>query len=259
MWFRNVWTVCGFEFRRTLTWRRLLLTFALAMFPVMLICLVQFQGAHLERDDRGELSLFFLVPGVVCILGSILWATGVIHSELEEKTWTYLALRPVGRGAILTGKYCSAVAWTSICAMISLVACLAVLLAFGDRLTHGPSLALLAILSTAAYSAVFVLLGVLFPSRAMVAAVAYTAVMESIVAWLPAAINRFSVLFHLRCLFADWLLDASGTHGPGFDSLFFDTMTAEQHLAVLIGIVATFLSAAAIILRRRQLMLSADQ
>ena len=72
----KIWTVFEFEFRRTLTWQRSLMAFALAMFPVFMIALVQYQGAHLQRDDRGEIGLFILIPGVTCVMGLLLWATG---------------------------------------------------------------------------------------------------------------------------------------------------------------------------------------
>lgn len=258
MWFWNVWNVFEFEFRRTFTWRRLLIAVALAMFPVLMILLVQSQGARLERGDRGELCLFFLIPGVLCVLGLLLWATGVVHSELEERTWTYLVTRPVGRGAILIGKYLSAVAWTMICALTSLALSVAVLVAYGDALTSAPALAVLAMISSMAYGAVFVFLSVLIPSRAMVAAVAYIGAMESVVAWLPAAINRFSILYHLRCLFAHWLLETQGSHGSDFDSLFFGDMPAWQHVALLLGITVGLLCTATIVLRRRQMVVSTD-
>lgn len=258
MWLSNVWTVFEFEFRRSLTWRRSLVALALTMFPVCMICLVQFQGAHLERDDRGELGLFFLIPEVLCVLALLLWATSVVQTELEEKTWAYLTMRPVSNGAILIGKYLSAVAWTMICAITSLVLCLGVLATYNDVITPGPILALLALISTVAYGAVFVLLGVLFPSRAMVAAVAYTALMEAVVAWLPAAINRFSILYHMRCLFARWLLLDPGIHGPNFDSLFFGDMQPWQHLALLLGMTGTLLSLAIVALRRREMSLPAE-
>jgi ABC-type transport system involved in multi-copper enzyme maturation permease subunit len=258
MWLLKSWTVFEFEFRRSLTWRRLLLALALAMFPVSMICLVQLQGAHLERDGRGELFVFFLVPVVLCLTGLLLWATGIIHVELEEKTWTYLSLRPIGRGAIIFGKYLAAVVWTVVCATASLAICLAVLAASGDSVTYAPRMALLAVIATLAYGAIFVMLAVVFPSRAMVAAIAYTAVMEAVVAWLPSAINQASVLYHLRCIFAQWLLLSPGTHGPGFDDYFFGTMPAWQHLAVLATITASLLAAATFVLRRRQLILSAD-
>ena len=257
-WADRIWTVFDFEFRRSLTWRRALLTLALAAFPAALISLVQLQGAHLERDDRGELFLFFLIPVVLCIVAVLLWATSLIHTELDEKTWTYLALRPVGRGQILIGKYLSAVAWTWICAAVSLGACLLILRASGDDNLPGGALALLAAVSATVYGAVFALIGVLFPARAMVAAIAYAAVMEALVAWLPSAINRFSVLYHLRCLFAHWILQYEGAHGPYFDSLFYGDAPPSQHLALLFAIAILALALATLLLRRRQFSPTAD-
>jgi ABC-type transport system involved in multi-copper enzyme maturation permease subunit len=258
MQFSKIGTVFEFEFRRTLTWWRSLMALALAMFPVCMVAIVQLQGAHLERDDRAEIALFLLIPGVTCVMGLLLWATAAINTELEERTWAYLAMRPVGRGTILVGKYLSAVAWTILCAMTSLVLCFAILLACGDAPTSAPALAALVVVSTAAYGAVFTLIGVLFPTRAMVAAVAYTALMEGVVPWLPAAIARFSVFYHLRCLFAQWLLENPSGNGPEFDAIFFGTMPGWQHLALLFGLIAALLTIATVVLSRRQLILSVD-
>ncbi len=256
--FSKVWTVFEFEFRRTLTWQRSFMAFALAMFPVVMIFLVQLKGAQLEIEDRSQIVLFVLIPGVTCVMGLLLWATGTINTELEERSWAYLAIRPVGRGTILIGKYLSAVAWTVLCALTSLVLCFAILMIYGDSFAPVPALALLVLLSTASYGAVFTLIGVLFPARAMVAAVAYTAIMEGAVPWLPAAVARFSVFFHLRCLFAKWLLDFPSGHGTEFDNTFFGTMPAWQHLALLVGLIAALLTIATVVLSRRQLILSVD-
>ena len=123
---RAAWTVFAFEIRRALTWRRLL-QMAIALIPVGLIAMVQHQGGHLERNDRAGLALFFLIPQVLCLLALLLWATPAIYAEVEAKTWTYLAVRPAGREAILAGKYLAAVTWTVACAGLSLVLCLGVL------------------------------------------------------------------------------------------------------------------------------------
>lgn len=258
MLFSKGWSVFEFEFRRTLTWRRSLMAFALAMFPAFMFALVQFQGAHLERNDRGEIGMFILIPGVTCVMGLLLWATGTIHTELEERTWAYLAMRPVGRGTILVGKYLAAVAWTVLCASTSLALCFAILLTHDGVLAPAPALAALVVIAAAAYGAVFTLLGVVFPNRAMVAAVAYTALMEGVVPWLPAAIARFSVFYHLRCLFALWLLENPSGHGSDFDAIFFGTMPAWQHVALLFGFSAALLTIATVVLSRRQLILSVD-
>ncbi len=40
--------------------------------------------------------MFVLLPQVVTVLGLLLWATPVVHSELEGQTWVYAVVRPGG-------------------------------------------------------------------------------------------------------------------------------------------------------------------
>lgn len=249
-----VWSVFEFEFRRTLGWQRLLFAAALAMFPVGMISLIQYQGGHLQRNDRAEIALFVLIPEVLCLMGMLLWAAPAVHWELESRNWTYLAVRPGGRGAILAGKYLAAVAWTTLCAWSSLAVCLCVLHGEVEVLRLAVPIGTLALLSCLVYGAVFILLSVVFLQRAMVAAVAYTALMEVLVAWLPAMINHFSVQYHLRCLLVKWLSFSVSTHGPMFDSLFLSTAPTSRHVLMLLGAAGVLLTAATGILRHRELV-----
>ena len=52
----------------TRTWLRHV-SMALILVIVALICLVQYQGAHLERGDRAAFALFFLLPFMTCLVG----------------------------------------------------------------------------------------------------------------------------------------------------------------------------------------------
>ncbi len=114
------WTVFRFECGRTLTLPRLLASALLVLFPVALIALMQYQGAHFERDQWEAIVLFILIPQVLSMMGLLLWATPIIHTELENRTWTYLAVRPVGKGAVLLGKYMTATVWTALVGVVSL-------------------------------------------------------------------------------------------------------------------------------------------
>jgi len=248
---RSAWVVFRFECRRTLTLPRLMFGLGLALFPAAIVALLQYQGAHLERDERGTIALFLLIPEVVCLMGLLLWAAPLIHAELEARTWSYLAVRPVGRGSILAGKYLAAVVWTIACAWLSLVLC-QFAGPVGPRLTW--VLAALVPLSCLTYGAIYVLLGVLFLQRAMVAAVAYTAILEALVAWIPAMINQFSVQYHLRCLMVKWM-DLPGPQAGSVEQrLLFSDAPAAWHVVVLLGATAILLTAAAWILRRRELV-----
>jgi ABC-type transport system involved in multi-copper enzyme maturation permease subunit len=248
-----IWSVFEFEFRRTLTWHRLLFVAALALFPAGMISLIQYQGGHLGTANRAAVLLFVLITEVLCLMGMLLWATPAIHGELESKTWPYLAVRPCGRGSILAGKYLAAVAWTTVCAWVSLAGCLGVLHGDVEVSPLVVPLGTLALLSCLVYGAMFILLSVLFLQRAMVAAVAYTALMEVVVAWLPAMINHFSVQYHLRCLLAKWLGWSPSSEGR-LDRLFLSSSPASRHLLVLLGAAGILLVAATWILRHRELV-----
>ena len=87
-------TVFRFECGRTLTVPRLLAWSAMALFPAGLLLLIQSQGGELQKDIRPAAALFVLIPEVLCVMGLLLWATPIVHSEVEGKTWTYLARAP---------------------------------------------------------------------------------------------------------------------------------------------------------------------
>jgi ABC-type transport system involved in multi-copper enzyme maturation permease subunit len=74
--------------------------------------------------------LLYLIPQVVCLLGLLLWATPNVHSELEGRTWIYLAVRPDGKAMVLLGKYLTAVAWSASACLLALTISVIVCSAF---------------------------------------------------------------------------------------------------------------------------------
>jgi ABC-type transport system involved in multi-copper enzyme maturation permease subunit len=249
------WTVFRFEFGRSLTLPRLIGSCLLVLFPVALVALMQYQGARFERDQRQALVLFLLIPQVLTMMGLLLWATPIILAELESRTWTYLAVRPVGKGAVLLGKYITATAWTALVDLVSLTLSMAVIGWGDDSLRIWCSLAALIPLACLAYGALYVLLGVVFLRRAMVAAVAYTFVSDFVLTWLPATIHQFTVQYHLRCLGAKWMNWTGLPARVGLpEELVFSTAPAWQHLAVLLGGTIGVLVIAVLVLRRRELI-----
>ena len=204
---RATWTVFRFECSRTFNAQRLAAWLALALFPVGLLALMQSQGAALEKGVQAGLAIFVLVPELTCVMGLLLWAAPVVCSELEGRTWTYLAVSPAGKDSIMVGKYLTAIFWTILAAWISLSLATVVVRPEKDALRLWCVLAGLIPLSCLAYGALYVFFGVLFLKRAMVAAVAYTFVSEVLVSFIPAVINRITVQYHLRSLLVKWMLD----------------------------------------------------
>ena len=202
---RAIWVVFRFEASRTMTPVRLAVAAALALFPAALLLLTKQQADFLDHHENAALALFILIPELLCIMSLLLSAAPAVYAELEGKTWTYLTISPSGKGSILLGKYFTAVVTTAVTAWISLGLCLAIVRPETDAWRLTAALAALIPLACAAYGALFVLLGVVFLRRAMVAAVAYTFISEVLVAFIPAVINQLTVQFHLRNLLAKWL------------------------------------------------------
>lgn len=176
---RGIWASFRFECSRSLTVSRLTWWSAMAVFPSVLLFLIRKDTPDALTDDQGlSMMLYFLIVRVLCPLNLLLWATPIIHAELEAKTWSFLSVRPHGKSSVLLGKYLAAVAWTIGSGWASIA--LAIALGPPEDVTRvALLLGELVVLSSFAYGAVYTLLGVLFLKRAMVVTVGYTLFVES--------------------------------------------------------------------------------
>jgi ABC-type transport system involved in multi-copper enzyme maturation permease subunit len=225
---------------------------ALALFPAAVIAMVQLQGADLgTRGEVWVLPFFMLIPEAVCLLGLLLWATPILQTEVEGKTWTYLAVRPGGRVPILVGKYAAAVVRAIFTALVALSLAMAVFRPAEGALRAWGCLASLAVLSCLAYASLYLLLGVLFLRRAMAVAVVYTFAFEIVVGWIPAVVNQLTVQYYLRSLLAKWF---HFTTGPVLVRGMVGTSPAWQYALILLAMAAGLLALAALILRRCELV-----
>lgn len=177
----------------------------MALFPPCLIGIASLQIGNRSGMGAAELNfgyiimLFFLIPQIVTVLGLLLWATPIVHAELEAQTWGYYVVRPGARRAVLLGKYAIAVLWAFSSASV------AVTLAIPFATLTSPVrawgvLCFLNLISALAYGALFATLGTLIQKRAMVSAFMYGIFIEGILSTLPAAINQFTVSYRLRCI-----------------------------------------------------------
>jgi len=247
----KVAAVFRFEWRRALTGPRIAWWVVLTLFPSFIVGLIRFAAEAEIPGEAWPIFLFALVPMLVTMLGAFLWMAPAVSAELERKSWVYLAVRPHGGAAALVGKYLAAVTWVLPATLTGLT--LAVLIAQPDEAWRiWTTIALLACLSCPAYAAAYLVLGVLFPNRAMVIAVAYSLILELIVASVPAMINKLSVQYRLRALLVDWAEISVG------DSRSFEAMAligdapASHHVTVLIGYTLGLLAVAVLLVHIRE-------
>ena len=214
---------------------------------------------QLEREVRGggppvlspeELStmytvvIYFLAPSIACMLGALLTSAPSVASELEQHSWTYLATRPNGLFYLVMGKYLVAVLWSSSATIVGVV----LSLPFSQILAvtqNGMALVGLAVLSSMCYSALYMTIGALFPQRAMIFCVAYTAAVELGLGSLPVVVNRLTIQYRLRSLLYYWadaveiddpdvLKLIASNEGPMMQLLWLAALTA-----VLLGVALT--------------------
>lgn len=260
----SVRAVFVFEWKRSLTWARMAWWLVLALFPVFIVGVVRYSTDQLPKihqppRDFWAFLLYLLIPMLVSMLGTLLWATPAISTELERRSWVYLAVRPNGGAAVLLGKYLAAVSWAIPPALIGLS--LAVPLAdCGDRWSLWWAIARLVCLSCPAYGAVYLLLGTLLPQRAMVLAVAYTLVFEVVIRFVPAVINKLTVQFRLQALWVEWCNIAPNISG-GRDAALLALVGDSpiwKHVAILLALPPVLLLIAIAVLRWSEFSASAE-
>ena len=199
----NFWAVFRFEWRRVLSWPRMTWWAILTLFPTAIVLLIRFSARRPLPREPWTMFLFVLIPMLISMLGTFLWATPAVSTELERESWIYLAVRPHGRTALLLGKYLAAIAWVLPAALIAISMAVPV-----THLSNGWqvwfALARIVCLSVPAYAAVYLMIGTIFTRRSMVVAVAYSLVFELVVRWVPAVINKFTVQYRLQALLLDW-------------------------------------------------------
>ncbi len=257
---KSIATVFRFEGRRSINKARLTLWAALACFPPVLLGLVRY-NVGLPSDEEFfvvPIVLYVLCPGVVSMLGVLLWASPSIASELEGRSWVYPAVRPRGELAVYFGKYLVAVAWTMPAAWFAAAVAARIMAPnnYGEYIAvQWPLIAL----SCLSYGAIYSLVGVLIPKRAMVACVFYTITSEVILSTVPAAVNILTIQYRLRCLFVRWMDwdDSLAQNNPVFLTYFGET-SSTWHLGVLLGYTVGILILGAIVLSWKEFTSEAE-
>jgi len=186
-------------------------------------------------------------------LAALFFATALVADEVEGRTLTYLLTRPLTRASIFAGKFAAYLVTTLGLALPSAVAAFFLLLSARGWAAVGPSAGDLfrdvgvAALALVAYGAFFALLGVLL-KRPVIPGLMFLYGWE-LMANLPGYLPRFTLTAWLRSLIH---------HRPaeeGLAGLFQQVLPAGPGLAVLLGVSAVFLAAAAWIFSSREYVL----
>ncbi|MFB7662830.1 ABC transporter permease [Kitasatospora sp. NPDC056138] len=200
---------------------------------LLLVISVIARGSGVDKHDLavnilGTLSLGTLVP----ILGLVV-GTGVIATEIDDGSIVYLLAKPLPRWKIITTKLAVAIVTTWVFAAVPTL--LAGLIIYGTRDNLAVAFTLGTLVSGAAYSAVFLLLGVV-TRHAVVAGLAYALVWESLVGNFVSGAKTLSVqqwgLSVAKAVAADGSLTAPVALGVAIPLLIVITVAATVFASV---------------------------
>lgn len=214
---QGILATCAFELRRSLTAQRMAVSTVLALFPPTMLWLLIFGAKYAQRQEAPDGTIVFgngsvmvesgpfisiFLIALVLLLSLLLWATPNVYSELEGKSWTFVASRPGGRISIFLGKFLASVLVSFTISLIGVSLCVWII-----KQNYGVveparmwlSMNVVYFLATLIYSALFSMIGVLFVKRAMVVGAGFLIGFDVFLASLPGAlINRFTVRHHLQ-------------------------------------------------------------
>jgi len=229
--FRNEW-------QQTFTVGRMTGWLMICGFPVMLTLLVSQYGRVTADATDAWGGILFFVCEIICLLQLLLWATPWLYSELEGKSWSYLAVRPGGKSAVLLGKYFAAATRTMMGTLFALSVSLLIAQPV-DGWKVFLVLGFIVAISSFSYAAVFVFLGAIIPRRSMVLAVGYCLVIELLVSFIPAMINKISIQFRLRSILFAWM-DSWGVNGSWTPPRGLEEMLGNSSSLMHIGVLVIF-------------------
>lgn len=238
----NLWGPVGvawFELRRSFSVGRIGLWMLMVLFPVLLTGMIRYLSPEQPPREAFMIIMFALIVRVACVMGLLLWATPLVSSELEGRTWVYLVSRPHGSRSVVFGKYLVAICWAMSAGFVA--ASLTVPLSeITEAWRLWGALCVLVVLGSLAYGSLFTVIGAFIQRRAMVAAIIYLVIGEGVLSLVPATINRLTVGYRLLSLLAAWM--DLPTDGP--QSQLLETGSPWFHVLVLLMYASVLLVAA---------------
>jgi len=182
--------------------KRLTAAVLLALLPAAIGLLwrsVATKGNFAPADAYNSLAASLIFGFILTIL-SVIYGTGVISQELEQRTIVYLLTRPVPRWRILLAKFVGSV--IAISATVCISALLLALVVYGPGELGagqlGRDLRILPV-GALAYGSLFLFLATFLP-RPLTWGLLFVFGWESWVPNLPGSFARLSIMTHLRAL-----------------------------------------------------------
>jgi ABC-2 type transport system permease protein len=231
--------------------RRVLVVVALLAVPVLLVLVyVASEGKSQGEDFVVELFVTLVMP-ILLPLTALIFATSALGGEVEDRTLSYITLRPVSRLTIIVAKLLAATLITTVLVEAALAAAYFLgTQGTGDTQNLGAIL-LAGLLGCLAYSSGFLLLGLWLPRRGLLVGFLYVLLWEGIFSQLSTGLATFSVRRYvegaLNGNLAPSALAASVSASPAVD------VSGTASLIVLTGVLLAGILVATWKLQRMEL------
>ena len=198
------------------------------------------------------LYLRFIVP----VLG-VFYGTALIADEVDDKTITYLFVRPIPHGAVLVGKYLAYLVTTVFVVLPSVALLYVLVVPLGHGSLAGTFPALLKDLGLlglglAAYGSLFAFIGARF-RHPLVTGLLFAFGWEQLALVLPGYLRRLTVAYYLQALVPHSM--PQGGLGSALQALFREVPPAWVSLLWLTACIVVFLALAAWTVGRREYVL----
>lgn len=199
----------------------------------------------------GGVIMAFELQFLILVL-ALFYGSSVASEEIEGRTLTYLTTRPVPKAALLLGKYAAVSLTLFAFVMTGLVAAFIILHleSLGDgaawiRLARSAGVLALGLLC---YTAFFTLAGT-FLKKSVLFGLFYCFGWESVVQYFPGSTQKLTVMHYLKSL-----LPVGSSDGGKLAFLIYrlEPSSPAAAVAVLIGLTAVFLAAAAVVFTSKE-------
>ena len=252
-----------FFFGQELRSRRTRILAILSFLPVLILVFARINEAADPTVTVTAESIFTRVLLLVYIqllvpVSALIFGSMTINEELENKTLVLLTTAPVSRSAVVLGKFAAFVLVGIIIINLGLIAGFLVLNI--DRLGSvrhvGAFLGFMGggVLALAAYMALFTLLGTFMKKAGVVFGLMFIFGWENVVQYFPGMTQKLTVIHWVKSLLPT-ASDGSGGFLRFLVRRLEPSSTAES-LVVLVLVIAAALTAAAVIFRKREYVIS---
>jgi len=191
---------------------------------------------------------------VLLVVVTLFYGTALVSDELEDKTLTYLLMRPVPKATIYIGKYLSYLVAGAVLLLPSAALCFLVTMVAdpaGEAMRHLPVLLKdlgMLTLGIMAYGALYALLGAV-SKRPVFVGLLFAIVWETAVTFIPGYLSKLTIKHYLTAL----LPHTAGERGI---LAFFETATpVPLAIAVLLAVTVALVALGSWVFTNREYVL----